>query len=809
MVARNGGTGWLAATCKIATSSMILLSVMLFCSYSNTFTSPPVLDDFHTFIEEPLVRIQEWDFSSLIALSQTKFKWNRLLPITTLSFDLWTGRGDLFHFHLSNLIIHFFVFISVFFLIDRLCRADRINAPNTNQSLSVSIPVFVAGIWALHPLQTNAVTYIVQRMASMAALFTILSVAFYVSGRLATRDKGGLNRRAVVYYLSSLVSMVLGLLSKENSGMIPLLLFFTEAWFFRTDLFHHLVVTARKRWVLGGVATIMVFTAIAHYIFTNLFPGFEHRHFTLLQRLMTESRIVLWYISLLIWPVPRRLSLEHDVVVSTSLLSPLTTLPAIIFLVFTGYWAVARRRRYPLITFGIAWFGLNLVIESSIIPLELVFEHRMYLPSVGLILSMGVAFYTFVVPRLAVVYAENLAKLSWCLFFVLCSMLSLLTFHRNSAWHDMETLAKDNVSKAPNHPRSHANLSTVYLRRAKFQEAIEEARIAISLGKPHFEQYIIATNNIIAAHTSLGAYEDAVEEGKRLLRDKPPGRIDISGLPGVHLNLALAQKNLDDLKGAFLSTLNAFWSLQNMPGRSSDLKQVGLVTLNILLDEAKERNLDLDSDGKADPGDWTYKFWMAQHILNTGDRQTAQDLLSRAVSENENDHDSAQLLARLNMEDRLNRIQEEKKDFTEKYVLHPYSPFNVCMAGAFLAQKHPVHNILPAIGNSLLELALYLKPDSADAHLLKAWYHYSKGESSEAINEAKRSLELDPEYSKAWLGLGFFLVKANRPQEAIMAFEKTLELYPHYPQRLAILDIAGKLRSTLHSLAKEDTAQTN
>ncbi len=103
----------------------------------------------------------------------------------------------------------------------------------------------------------------------------------------------------------------------------------------------------------------------------------------MVERLLTEARIVVWYLSLLLWPAPSRMSLEHDVVVSTSLLNPPTTLGAIVFLALLGWLILRYRKKFPLISYGGMWFLLNLLIESTIVPLELVFEHRLYLPSVG------------------------------------------------------------------------------------------------------------------------------------------------------------------------------------------------------------------------------------------------------------------------------------------------------------------------------------------------------------------------------------------------------------------------------------------
>ncbi len=143
------------------------------------------------------------------------------------------------------------------------------------------------------------------------------------------------------------------------------------------------------------IILFLVFVLVFWYgvnTFRNLEAGYSSRHFTMLERLLTETRIVVWYLSLLLWPAPSRMSIEHDVELSTSLLNPLTTLPAMIFLGVLCWLILRYRRRYPLLSYGGAWFFLNLVIESTVVPLELIFEHRLYLPSVGFCLVAGCGF---------------------------------------------------------------------------------------------------------------------------------------------------------------------------------------------------------------------------------------------------------------------------------------------------------------------------------------------------------------------------------------------------------------------------------
>ena len=346
----------------------------------------------------------------------------------------------------------------------------------------------LAGLWALNPVQTNAVTYLVQRMASIQTLFYVVSVYFYLKGRCEHIESGRL-RKAFPYYSLCFFSSLLAFLSKPNSAMLPVMLFVTELWFFNPDLLTDLWnAFKRSKWpsrVL--VFAVLLFASICFYkLFLRMAGGYGVRNFTMAERLLTESRVVVWYISLLLWPLPSRLSMEHDVVISKTLLSPPTTLLSCILLLLLAFFILRFRRRLPLITYGGMWFFLNLVIESTIVPLELVFEHRLYLPSVGFCLSAVIIFVLIAGHARRRLSQADFVKISWSFFAIIMSCLTLMTFQRNEAWQDAVTINHDAVSKAPNHHRAHANYAVALLRASRFEEAIKEADLAIQLGQPHF-----------------------------------------------------------------------------------------------------------------------------------------------------------------------------------------------------------------------------------------------------------------------------------------------------------------------------------
>lgn len=622
----------------------IVLGVLILSAYCNTFYSPPILDDYHSFIYQPNVYLSDFSVDSLVSLANTFFGWQRWIPMFTFSLDHRVGRGSIFYFHLTNLIIHLLCTVAVFFLACQLLAINRTirGESRPGGAMPDTIPLHIhalaiAGIWALNPVQTNAVTYIVQRMASLQALFYLTSVALYVAGRRAhfgyggshadrmqgdaENDRAGLEMhpevrnhslfrvlpcrlraarygayrwRGTLYYLGAVLSAGCAFLSKENSATLPVMLLATEIWFFQPDL----PVRAWK-WLrtshwsikaalcLGSiVAAFVLAVCIAKFL-----PGYNNRHFTMPQRLLTEARIVVWYLSLVLWPAPSRLSIEHDVAVSTSFFHPWTTLPAI-GLIALACWAVAHfRRRHPLASYGMLWFLVNLAIESTVVPLELIFEHRLYLPSVGVAMIVVTGLVNALRLLLHSYSAGDLRKMTVCVFAILGSCLTLLTFARNEAWQTGVSIYRDAAAKAPLNPRAHANLAAGLGREGHYEEAIKHAERAIDLGKPRFEAYFVAANAIVASLVGLGRDKEAMERGEYYVKNRPDP-CDGGGLSALFINLAQVHRRSGQLPKAYAMVVLGLRNSRHKNSAFADQKNF-LTLLESILREAIDRNICL------------------------------------------------------------------------------------------------------------------------------------------------------------------------------------------------------------------------
>ncbi len=791
--------GWILGTC--------LFGFLLSVGYSNTFQSPPVLDDFHSFIDEPLTKVDHWSTESILSLSQTKFGWARWIPMLSFSWDIWFGRGEFFYLHLTNMVIHFLCLLAAIFLVNKILESNPSGNASCDSLFSpIEIACFISAIWALNPVQTSTVTYLVQRMTSLMALFYLLSMGFYFSARSAYRKSSTIDGRVGVYAGLSLAAMVMALLSKENSLMLPFMMICSEIWLFQNGL-HRRLIGAFRQHKLQSVIALLLLASAALMILLHMNGGYQGRNFTMPQRLLTEARVLVWYLSLVIWPDPGRLSVEHHVAISTSILNPPTTFFSIVFLGVLLWWTISKRKRYPVVSYGLLWFFLNLLIESTIVPLELVFEHRMYLPSLGLILSLVVLLHGIVEERFRNRSARDLRILGWCMVLILSSVLTLATFDRNETWSDPVTLNRDDALKHPQSPRTHGNLAVALARTGQHEEAIREAYFAIHLGEKNYEVYTVAVNTIVASKHESGDYQGAVDEGERLLRERPD-YVNAYSLPSICLNMARSHMELGNFDLALKSVQQALIYNQRLTMRMPELESACVRAAETILKKAQEKGSTLLGDGIQPGQPGVAKRWIAVTLLAMGDRNSAKRVLLEAVDE-EHDNESKAVLEAMAQEGDLNRIQESKRSFWANYVLHPFSRFNVCMAVAYLAWERPLPPSLMKVGESFLDYAAKLQPESADVHLLKGWYYYQRKDAHEAVAEARQALMLDPEYARAWLGLGFFLAEANNPQEAINAFQKVLELYPGYPQRLAIMDIIADLKTKSSSLAQDENVRTN
>ena len=456
-----------------------LIAVVAICLlgaavYSNTLRVPFVFDDVDNIQLNPRIHITSLDIQSLREAA-ISFLPRRAVANVSFALNYYFGGLDVAGYHLVNIAIHLVNGILVYLLALRLLRQARGLTKQSGRPLddrpAALASLAAALVFTAHPLQTQAVTYIVQRMTSMAAMFYLLSLLLYVRGRLAA-SRG---RRWVLWGLG-LGFWLLGLATKENTATLPLAVLLVE-WFFFQNLGRAWL--KRSLWYAIPLVVILGVLAVAflgHKPLDKILFGYENKDFTPIERVMTQFRVVILYFSLVLYPHPGRMNLIHNISTSHSLLDPWTTLACVLAMVgFVGV-AIFLARRRRVVSFCMLWVVLHLVIESSIIGLFMIFEHRMYLPMFGVSVMVGL-----VVGRL---FARSRA---WavCLMCLLVLPLGAAAYLRNRTWQDRVRLWTDVIEKSPREHRAFYNRGVAYGDQARYGDAIRDYTRSIEL-KPDY-----------------------------------------------------------------------------------------------------------------------------------------------------------------------------------------------------------------------------------------------------------------------------------------------------------------------------------
>ena len=452
--------------------AFISLLIIILSIYSNTFDASWHFDDLSNIQNREAIQLSHFSWPEI---KKTLFRQNGpsqgkfYRPVVNFTFALnyYFGGLNVFGYHLANISVHIIASIFLFLFIYHTLNLPLLK-PRYGPS-SYFIALFATVFWAINPVQTQAITYIVQRMASMAAMFYIVSMYFYLKGRISQNKS-----RKYFYFSMCFLAGILAVGSKENAVMLPVSIFIY-------DLF--LVQGITKTSLKKNVSVLLILISVC-LLFTLMLKGpsffdlnkildpyAKTRPFSLVERLLTEPRIILFYLSLLFYPMPHRLSISHDIAISHNIIDPPTTVLAIgiILGILVASFFYARRR--PLIAYCIIFFFLNHVIEGTVFGLELIFEHRNYLPSMLLFIPLAVLLVK------GVQFYDHRKRMQVILIaFIILVLIGVGhgTFMRNFVWQTDVRLWADAKRKAPDLTRPRINLGIRYLSLGMQDEARAE-----------------------------------------------------------------------------------------------------------------------------------------------------------------------------------------------------------------------------------------------------------------------------------------------------------------------------------------------
>jgi tetratricopeptide (TPR) repeat protein len=502
---------------------LAFLIIVILLAYSNSITGSWAMDDVIA-TNEPIQITHIQDLLGFRKVTNATFTLNQLIaPFSPPSFRL------------VNIFIHvinaFLIYILACNLVllwlknqDSQSQTDNLKDKKLFDSplLPFSVALLSSSIFALHPININAVAYIVQRMASLSTLFVLLSLLIYISARQSAGKY-----KPLLLYVLSVICIIIGIFSKENALMaVPLILLYDYvflAWFNTRELI-------KKFSIITG-AGIVIFSFVSYFLnlHTVLFElvGFllepneplpgrgwmaADVSWTPLQHVLTEFRVLSRYLFLLILPLPQFLIFVWGgYPVSQGITEPVTTLLSMLLIVSLLFFSLLRLKRYPFLCFGILWYFIAISLESFFaLGSDLYFEHRNYLPLSGFVIGMS--------GHVLLSFRRKIEiKRVWIITIIICVLLGALTFSRNAIWKDSVILWEDTLRRNPSDYRAHNNLGYAFQTQGLMHKALEHYRTAVKL-KPRYPK---AHNNLGIAYQARGFIDRAIEHYKIAVNLKP------------------------------------------------------------------------------------------------------------------------------------------------------------------------------------------------------------------------------------------------------------------------------------------------
>jgi len=726
--------------------SQVLMLVSLVCLgfliYSNILENSFVFDDVGNIKNNGKIRLTSLSLEGITkASSSTR-------PVADLSFALnyFFHQDKVFGYHVVNIIIHISTGILLFFFATVTLRMPPVRSTMQGHRW---IPFLAAFIWLVHPLDTQSVTYTIQRMNSMAAMFSMLSLLLYIRGRLSAeglrkretenlkletpnskldfRNPQPATRSQYVWLAGSALSWVLALGCKQNAAVVPFIVLLYE-WYFLQNL--------SKQWLkrnLKYFVGVMVLFGLIAFMYLGLHPwekivalnDYASNEFTLTERVLTQLRVVIYYLGLIFYPHPSRLNLDYDFTLSRSLFAPATTVICLLLILGLLGWACLMAKKERLVSFCIFWFFGNLAIESSVIPLALIYEHRTYLPSMLVILLSVTLAFRWVKPK-------ALAIGGLCVLGIICSVW---TYERNEVWRNDVTLWSDCVEKSPNNADAHNELGVALAANGNSKEAILHFSEALRL-KPDF---VAAHYHLGSAFKDQGNFDKAVYHYSQALRLKPDFVRAHNQLGNVFL-----------LEGRLKEAILHYSEVLRM--------QPTNVKARVNLGVALERNGNVEEA----------IFQYSEALRLKPDFAEAHNNLGFLLL-------------------RQGDLKGAMRHFAEALRLKPeYAEAHYNMGLAFFSRG----DINEAIEH--FAETVRINPGHAGAHYSLGLILSGEGKLEEAKGHLLETLRIQPNAADAHLNLGLVLERQGKTDEAVRQYAEALRINPDLKKAREKLDILSK-----------------
>lgn len=670
--------------------------------YSNTFNASFQFDDETSITRNDHIQ----RLANIPAI--WKFWPTRFLTYFSFALNFHFWKFDVFGYHAVNLFVHIASGLCVFWLVSLLFKTPALKT-EAFAGRGPWVAFFAGLIFISHPVQTQGVTYITQRAVSMASLFYLAGLGFYVKSRLGEKEDAFV---AWLWHKGALALALAAVFTKEMTLTMPFAIWMIEKFFLEPG--------KKPLWkrLLPFFAVVLVIPLTMALARSVDFAGMRRLgepipNISPYAYLMTQFRVMVTYLRLLF--VPLRQNLDYDYQVYTSLFQGPVFL-SLLFLCAVLVLAGRLRRRYRLVSFGVFFFFLALLPESSILPIrDVIFEHRLYLPLLG---------FSIFLPEVFVhAFGRRDMRIAIVALALVVGWNSFLAYQRNFVWKDQETMWNDSIKKAPKKSRGYKGLGFEFEKAGEIDRAMAEYDKALALN-PEFDEVYYNKANIYASQEK---YDLAFENYDRAIELNPSYAMAYHNRALVYAILEQNDKAIQDLNKA----------IELQPDYKLAFRNRGYYYVK---KGDPERSLeDYDMAIKLDPG---YDVALSER----GAAYAAMGDYGRAAKDYE-------LAIRLNY---------RTPDIYNNLGFAYYS------MGRF---DEAIRNLTTAI---------QMKPDFVVAYHNRGQAYGMKGETGPALQDFDKVIELESRYFLAYRNRGIVRAAMGRKDLALADCSKAIEVNPSY-----------------------------
>ncbi|MCG8404392.1 MAG: tetratricopeptide repeat protein [Phycisphaerales bacterium] len=467
--------------------------------YTNSFSSPFLFDDEEAIVENPHIRTL-WPIAKALDAPPQSSVAGRPVVSLTLALNYHFGKLNPWGYHAVNLSIHLLAGLTLFGIIRRTLLSRRLKARYGPGAANLALAASI--LWMVHPLQTESVTYIIQRAESLMGLFYLTTVYLVIRGRDA--------KRRIAWYGAAVGACALGMATKEVMVTAPLLVLLYDRSFWSQSF--RVALRRRRGLYVALGATWLILAGLMSSGPRSESVGFNPGLPTSWDYATTQIEVVTHYLRLAVIPFP--LCLDYGWPIVKSIREIVPQLVALLILTGVTVWMIRVKSAWA---FPGLWFFLILAPTSTVIPIiDAAFEHRMYLPlaAVSILVVVGVH---DVVRRVARGRTDTgLRRLLLVLFLMTATPLGVLTYRRNTDYESAYSIWKDVVTKRPDNDRGHLNLGKALFQRGEFESSIEAYLESLRLNRDS-----TVHNNLGIALAQIGREEEAIAHCKAAIAMKP------------------------------------------------------------------------------------------------------------------------------------------------------------------------------------------------------------------------------------------------------------------------------------------------